>query len=270
MVAIPKQNPVYEIMETGLIYQNFRPYLGLSGIGSPCHRNIWMNFRWVHRTSIEPRVHRIFKRGDLEEERVISDLKQAGMIVDSEQLQICDETGHIHGHIDGIVTCVPGAEKTKHLLEIKTMNDKRFKEYIKNGLKQTNYEYYVQVNMYMGYLELNRCLYCVTNKNDESRSFERYEFDDDCFIVHKAKAFKILITEEIPNKIGQRTWIDCRFCSHKEYCHGTDKTEVNCRTCSNVNLEMQGKWSCSLTGIELSIDEQLKGCSKYRKLECLN
>lgn len=266
MVMIPKRNELEAIIESKTIPQTNRPYIGASGLGSKCQRKIWLDFRWVYQREISARLARIFERGDLEENRIIKDLKEAGVIIESTQTGFTDDTGHIKGHVDGIISNLPGDDR-KHLLEIKTMNDARFKAYIKDGLKSTNFTYYVQMNLYMGFLNLERCLFITTNKNDESRLYKFYDFDEAVFSEYKNVGFQILTSEQMPPAIGGKTWFECKMCDAKSYCHGDEPTAMNCRTCTYADIEMNGVWNCSKNHIQLSVEDQRMGCDKYEKSE---
>jgi len=263
MATIPIQNLVQAVIEEGLIENKHRPYLGMSQIGAKCPRKLWYDFHWAYKEFISKRQMRIFERGDLEEDRVTTDIYQAGMEIHSIQFEVFDDTGHIFGHIDGVVEKVPGAEKTPHLLEIKTMKASRYSEYIKKGLRATNPTYYAQMNQYMGYMKLTRCLFVVTNKDTEERNYQRYEFDKENFDDYKRIGFSVLSAESAPRKIGDKTWLDCKMCYASIICHNGHPIEKNCRTCVNAVLSMGGKWNCSYHYTVLSEEEQRKGCEYY-------
>lgn len=271
MVAIPKSNRLKDIIELQLIEEELRPYIGMSDLGHKCQRKIWYDFRWAYIPKFTPRQLRIFERGDMEEQRVISTLIENDMEVISIQDEIVDETGHIKGHIDGLVCNVPGAEKTKHLLEIKTMNDKRFNEYAKQeNLETTNFPYYVQINQYMGRLGLSRCLFIVTNKNNEERIYSRIHFDKDNFTEYKEIGFDILTAEYPPKRIGSRVWYECKFCNAKQICHFNESIEKSCRSCLHVSIEQNGAWHCSLHNTILPEATQRVGCDNYMLDEMFN
>lgn len=264
-----KRNFVEEAVERGMVPNEKRPYMGCSGLGNKCKRKIWLDFRWVYDALFEKRVLRIFERGDLEEPRVIRDLTEAGMTVTDSQTGFVDETGHIRGHCDGFVSNVPGAEETVHLLEIKTMNSKRYDLYKKQGLEKSNWAYWVQLQMYMGFAKLKRALFVVCNKDTEQRAYDRYHFDIHVFKESLGIGHSLLLTQEPPEKIGNHMYFDCKYCPAYEYCHRDMPTNKNCRTCEYSELEMGGKWHCGKDNIEIDIDKQKIGCQDYRKMECL-
>ncbi len=37
---------------------DLRPYLGMSGLGRPCRRYLWLQFRWCYKSSISARLSR--------------------------------------------------------------------------------------------------------------------------------------------------------------------------------------------------------------------
>jgi len=270
MALIPKQDTLKEIIEKGMVLLENREYIGMSGLAGPCSRKIWYDFHWAYDRLVSKRVKRLLDRGELEELRVVTDLIAAGMTIKfalGGQVELVDKTGHIKGHPDGEVYQVPTAPKTPHLLEIKTMNNKLFKIYVKQGLEKSNPSYWGQIHTYMGERKLTRCLFVVTNKDTEERHYERIHYKKE---VHKdcmSRGFNILTSEFPPNKIGESTWFECQFCDAKKICHKGAKINRNCRTCKNVNIEEKGQWSCELYGHWLNKQEQLDGCESYELSE---
>jgi hypothetical protein len=270
MALIPKTNILHDAIEGGPVAQEKREYIGMSGLNGPCARKIWYDFHWAYERTVTKRIRRLLERGDMEEPRVVRDLKEVGVNckhVLNNQIELIDKTGHIRGHPDGTAENVPTAEKTEHLLEIKTMNNRLFKLYIKQGLKISHPVNWGQVHTYMGEQKLTRCLFVVTNKDTEERCYERIHYDkqthDDCMSL----GFNILTSEFIPKKIGEVTWFECKFCDAKSICHKGEAISRNCRTCKNVNIEEEGKWSCELYGHWLNKEDQILGCGDYELSE---
>lgn len=269
MAIIPNKNKLKDLLESGLVDNEHRPHLGYSELGHPCHRKLWYSFHWAYKDYINQRVQRIFNRGDAEEEIVVKDLERAGLYVFDRQLELHDDTGHILGHIDGLVSGVPGSDLI-HLLEVKTMNRARFLAYVKKGLKETNPGYYVQYNMYLGKLGLTKCLYIVTNKDNEERDYRVLEFDKQCYEDHKRIGFEIIAASEPARKVGKRTWHVCKMCDASTVCHDGIRPQKNCRTCENVSILQDGFWQCDKTEKRLSVEEQRKGCDSYEVMACLS
>ena len=270
MATLPKENPVKAAIESGEVPLDFRPYIGMSSLLGECPRNVWYNFRWCYDRTVLPRIMRIFKRGDLEEARVISDLTKAGMVVTEslhDQTELSDETCHIKGHPDGKVVGVPGNEKIPHLLEIKTMKQSMFTKYKKEGLKKSHPAYWGQAHTYMGEHDLTYCLFIVTNKDTEERDYQIIEYDPS---VHKecmSIAHDILTSEFPPKRIGDATWFVCKYCANKKICHFNEPIKKTCRSCDHVDIEMNGNWHCRKHDINLSEQAQMDGCKDYELCE---
>ena len=260
------KNPIEDAIERIHEEKLPRPYLGCSSIGHSCDRHLWYQLRWAHKNFIPSKLLRIFERGDLEEERIVRLLEKIGCLVEGRQYSISDFGGHFGGHIDGLVTGVPGAEKTTHLLEIKTANDRNWKMFKKDGVKLNSAKYYAQVQLYMGYLKLKRALFVCVNKNDEQIYFERIKFDESEFKFYKRKAFSILSSEEIPDKIGDATWYECKFCSSFDICHGGAKELETCRMCKHSSIADNRSWECELHKKNLTLEEQENGCKDFTRL----
>jgi hypothetical protein len=254
------------VIESKLFQQEKRPYLGMSSLGSPCVRKLWLSFRWATTEIVEAKKQRIFDRGNLEEERIIRDLRNAGLQVFDEQLELVGFAGHVKGHIDGKALKVIEAPKTVHLLEFKTMADKYFKVCAEVGVEESNPIYYAQAQLYMGYGDMTRTLFVATNKNDESRHYERLHFNRDEFEDLRDKGEAIVTCEQIPANMFGPTQFICRCCKHGEICYASQPPDVTCRSCRNVNILDDGKWECDLTGFELSIDDQKAACVRYSRL----
>lgn len=271
MVAMPKEK-LETIIDNEIVEQELRPYLGYSGLGHPCNRFLWYSFRWAYRNFITRRIKRLFERGDYEESKIIEDLNRHGMVVFDEQKEVVGFEKHVLGHIDGIVTRVEGCHDDELLLlEMKTAKESFYKKYVKNGVQLTNFTYYCQTQSYMGKLGLEKCMFVITNKNDESRYIEFIDFNEDQYDQLEQVAADIVATDVPPNKIGEVTWHECRFCSAKDICHKNKKIEKNCRTCQYGTIIEDGKWKCGKfeDGGVLPEHIQRVGCDLYELLDTL-
>ena len=281
MATLPIRNLINEVMEEGEVISQFREYIGMSSLMGPCQRKIWYDFHWAYVRKIPKRVKRIFNRGHYEEASIVNDFKAAGIEVvctGDNQQEMVDDTGHIKGHGDGVLNNVPGAEKTPHLFEGKTMKHSRFTKYMKVGLEKSDRVYWGQIHTYMGEMGLTRCVYGVVNKDTDERDFKRIEYDP---AVHKQCmeiGFDILTSEFPPKKIGEKTWFDCKFCSARGICHKGEPIHKSCRSCKYANIEMKGLWSCGneeyKRSREIEVDtviidkeRQLVGCEEYELSE---
>jgi len=265
MAPLPPKDLIADAIE-GVKIRDEKPrdYLGYSGMGHQCQRLLKLQLHWVTKRWHQPRVERIFRRGDYEEEVIAADFERIGIKLFDDQLEVIGGHGYAKGHIDGKVTNIPGHDGEIMLFEAKTMNDKRFKEYLKVGLRQCSPVYYGQIMSYMGKLGLTKCLYVVANKNDEHRNYQIMDFDVAEYKRLEDIASAIPLTDTLPEKIGGKTWFACKFCDAKDFCHNNAKPRVTRRTCTYVTLEGDGKWGCSKHDMSfLSYDNQLEACPDY-------
>lgn len=265
MALLPPRDVIQEKIESIKHWDNRpRSYLGYSGMASPCQRYLKYSLHWCFKTHHDARVERIFRRGDYEEIAVQRDFEAIGIEIFDDQLEVSGGHGYAKGHIDGKVQGVPGYELEILLLEVKTMNDKRFKEYIKKGLQEVHPVYYGQIQSYMGKLGLANTLYVVTNKNDESRNYQVLPFDESKYQELEDVANTVPLMDALPDKIGGKTWFTCKYCNARQTCHYDAKIRRTCRSCAHVTLEGDGNWGCTVKETDdLQYDDQLNGCKQY-------
>lgn len=195
-----------------------REYVGASIIGKECDRQIWYDY--YRDNEIEPRVQRIFDLGRMIEMYVVATLKKKFKVYDEdsngEQFGFKDDI--IAGHCDGVIVGLPESSEP-HILEIKSANSKRFKEFQEKGVKECDRTYYVQCLVYMLYLKLNRCLFVVYNKDNSEMSFERIEADNETAKKFVDRAKLIFEFDKPPErKYKDKTFFKCKFCNHADEC----------------------------------------------------
>ncbi len=283
MSELPEvKSPVVAAIEAAWAARNEdrRTYLGASILGRECERQLFYDFRWAHAPErFEGRMLRLFATGQLEERRVIDDLLAIGAVVaeidpaTGDQWAVRFANGHGGGHADGRVTNVPGAEKTEHLLEVKSHNEKSFKALKKDGVEKSKPVHYAQMQVYMHGLGLTRALYVAVNKNDDELHAERIHYDGAAALKLIAKAERIVSAERAPTKLfdnpeEKMAW-PCRYCPAIGVCHQGEFAERNCRTCLSSTPIDGGKWRCERHGKELTVEEQKAGCGSHRYLPSL-
>jgi len=242
-----------------------RSHMGVSGIGNECERAIWLSFRWVMKPKFSGRILRLFRRGHLEENNVIMDLKNIGIYVHDQQRRV-NFNCHVSGSIDGLIKGgVPEAEKTEHLLEIKTYNDKRFLKLKKEGVQKSDPTYYTQCQVYMLGLGIDRALFYAVNKNTDEIHTERLHLDKDFAVKAVDRAKKIAISDRLPHPLStDPTWYKCKMCNYHSFCHKTNLTEnANCRTCAHITVKENNTMYCEKHEGEIPIDYQYEGCRDH-------
>ena len=244
--------------------------LRCSSIGDPCGRRVWYTFRLAtHPTRPEPRIQRIFDNGHARETAIIDMLVNAGMDVQDidpetdKQWRVALADGVLTGSVDGIVTGVPEAPKTPHLLEIKTMNSKRWQAWRAKGVKKSDPKYYVQIHLYMSALGLKRCLFVAENQDTKEIEAERVEFDGQFALVQEARAERIAASNAPPPRLNENPdWWECKLCPHHGICHSDELPRRSCRTC--IAASRTGTdWHCDRHAIQLDFDHQAKGCDLH-------
>lgn len=197
--------------------QTPRSYLGASGLGEPCDAKLWYSYN--HPKQVQnPRVHRIFHLGHNLEEVMIKYIRSAGLVLhthDEDNNQFGFTKDIIAGHIDGVIELPDGPA----LIEFKTFNQKRFDTFKKAGVKESDPKYYTQVQIYMGELELSKCLFMGISKNDCDIHVEYINYDP---IEHNwaiNRGLEIGKEKERPSrKYGHRSNFNCKLCDYRTEC----------------------------------------------------
>ena len=241
--------------------------ISMGALGEECLAKIWHGWRWSSPARpIKNRIQRIFNKGNSTELKIIEALKEKGVKFydrdDGKQHKFYGFSKHVAGKVDGII------EKNgeKMLLEIKSSNQKNYNSLIKHGLVKTFPNYYDTVQRYLEASSLDKCLYIIMCKNDESICTMIVHRDNDKIksLLEKEKS---IIFQETPFRAQYHSgFYKCSYCDHYSVCHLKGDPEQNCRTCKNGDVHDEGIWKCGLTDKELSIEEQKIGCDKYERL----
>jgi len=247
--------------------------LGASRLGK-CDRALWYEFRHCTRAEFPGRMYRLFDRGNLEEPRVIADLRAIGCEVHEvdeatgKQFRVVALGGHLSGRLDGAVLGVPEAPKTWHVLEIKTHNAKSWRKLQKVGVWEAKPEHYIQMMMYMHLTGMKRALYVAVNKDTEEIYTERIRYDKTEAEVLLRRAEQIIFATVPPPRTSERPdfW-QCKLCDARELCHGLAQSAlpipfISCRQCCHATPTLDGNahWRCELHQKGLSLKEQERAC----------
>lgn len=247
--------------------------LGSSFIGNECLRQIWLDWRGFARETFNGRMLRLFGTGHWQEDRIVQDLRDAGFSVwnvneeTNNQFEFTDETGHFITKMDGVIKGVPARESQPHALEIKTHNDKSFKELLKKGVKESKPLHYAQVQITMALAGLRRTIYVALNKNDEQ--FEVFRIKEDKVEQNKLrKKINTLVEARLrPAGISEDGGsFGCKFCGMKDVCTNKVAPLKNCRTCRMCTPGAEGKWVCEMDRETLPIQKQKIGCEHWDPL----
>lgn len=267
---------------SAMIYQAYeadadngnRPHLGASLIGHECERSLWYTFRWAKAKQWPGRMLRLFETGNLEESRIVRNLRRIGVQVhetapDGKQWRVSAVGGHFGGSMDSALLGLPEAPKTWHVGEYKTFNEKSFKELQAKGVEKAKPMHWDQMQTYMGLTGMERAMYVAVCKNDDSIYTERIEFDPVRFAKIMERAERIIGAAEPPLRVSKDpSWHVCKMCDYHSICHGDEAPDVNCRTCAHSTPVVDGdeaKWTCREFGeVGLLVQRESHRCEAHR------
>ena len=253
-----------------------RGHLGMSAIGGPCDRLLWLKFRWSLPDTPSPRVLRVFKVGHLLEAAMVDWLKAVPGIdlhtqgQDGKQINFKLFGGHFAGSLDGVIHGIPEAPKTWHVWECKTANTKRFSDLCKIGIKAWAPEYWAQVQCYMGSIGMDRALFTVINKDDSAIYTERVTYEPMAWDALQARALNILEAVQPPAGAWKSPddWQSKMKVNEgaRGVYFGRELPSPNCRNCQYSAPVLNGEdatWACGQHGALLDSGQQAKGCDQH-------
>jgi hypothetical protein len=211
-----------------------RKYLGASRIGEECDRKLAYEFHMTPKdegSDFKGKTLRIFDMGHDGEERMAEYLKLAGFQLqthtdEGKQIAIADANNQFKGHLDGYIHGGPENLGLKYplLWENKALGDKSWNDLKKNGLKKSKPVYYAQVQVYMGYKELEACLFTALNRDTGEIYVEMVAFNSrDCqdYIDKVVRIIKTEVPEEAVKISKDPSDFRCKFCDFRQRCHST-------------------------------------------------
>jgi hypothetical protein len=226
-----------------------RSYVGASNIGHECFAYLQMALRGIPGKTPPPNALRIFRLGHVLEEEIVNDLKAAGYAVreidpeTGEQWEWLAFGGHLRAHADGILRDKKGPAI---LLEIKTMNDKKWNLFKARGIKNSHPMYYSQMQIMMALGSIEEAMMVSYNKNTSTYHVEMVPYQADVGRMLLEKARMII-------KNGYKTrvvdWPDsfsCKYCDRFDACWITDsEIPKNCKTCNHSTPHKNQQWWCN-------------------------
>ncbi len=249
-----------------------RRHLGASMLGGKCARELWYKFRWAVHEKFEPRMLRLFNRGHREEPAFCKLLRDAGMEVwaigqnkDDLDIRISGSDGHVGGTPDGVVRGCPDIPADEPaLLEFKTLSFDSFKKFKDDGVMTASWKYFVQVQIYMGELDLKWCLWLGVNKDNDEIHGEVIRYDEKIHREYMARGDMIVRAEEPPPRISDTPGnFACKFCAAKQLCFFNDIPEINCRTCAHSTIGPNGAWLCARGRHEVTQKDAAMVCCEH-------
>ena len=207
-------NSIIDMIEAKRAGDNIpRQHLGLSEIGHKCPRWLWYAHHNTPSKPVEGRIIRLFRTGNIIEDAIISDLESIDIEVTDRQREVEIVNGDIvlRGHIDGIVS--------GQLLEIKSTNEKYFKQLLKVGYEKWNPKYKAQAHVYMVLCDLEECMVVVENKNDSNLYIETLKLDRDYVTKLLIGVFAAITPDTPPDRMcPDISWYESKCCKYQEVC----------------------------------------------------
>lgn len=252
----------------------------MSQVDEECERKLWYGLHWASPPEqITGQKQRRFDTGNIEEDRLLDDLTNAGVIVErfdpstGKQFRVQLASGWLRGKMDGRAVNVPEAPKTVHVVECKSHNDKSFKDLLKKKLLLAKPDHYAQCQAYMHAEHLTRCLYIAVNKNTDEIYCERVEYDHAFAVRLESKVDRIVKTSQAPARLFEdvtsKAAFPCSWCPARPQCHEGEWARKNCRTCLSSEFLDGAVVRCALWGKELDYKEQQAGCGSHLFLPSL-
>lgn len=249
----------------------------MSQVINPCDRALWYSFRWAAEPEApEGARQRRFATGEHYEEVMLRELRMIGATVwdtddtTGKQFRVDLANGHLRGKLDGVATGLPEAPATPHAVECKSANEKSFKAITKGPIRETKPEHHAQIQLYMHALGLQRGLYMLAGKNDDSRHVERVEYDAAFCLGLISKIERLVSLERPPARLHEnpdaKGAIECKWCPARGICHEGLFARRNCRTCMAVSAQDGPRWVCELHGHARTYEAQQEGCADHRYL----
>jgi len=212
-----------------------RQYLGASRLGAACERALQYEYAKApvdYGRNIEGRMLRIFERGHVIEDCMVTWLRAAGFDLrtrktNGEQFGFTAANGRLQGHVDGVIVGGPEGFAYPALWENKCLGSKSWRDLEKNRLAVAKPVYAAQVALYQAYLELheNPAIFTAVNADTMEIYTELVPFDGALAQRMSDRAAKVITATEagelLPRSFTDQTHFECRMCAWQDRCWRT-------------------------------------------------
>lgn len=195
-----------------------RDYIGASGIGAECLRQIWYEFKGFEAEEVPTKTRRTWAIGKHLEGLILDWISDTGIEIQRTWPDLeAEGMPYFKGHLDSVWI---KKGKAFAIIEIKTAKDASFNIFVKKGLSAWNPQYYAQIQSYMGMSGIHTAYILVLNKDNSEIFDELVEFDEIFYKQLCRKAFLIANTDSIPSRINNSPlWFQCKMCKFNKICH---------------------------------------------------
>jgi CRISPR/Cas system-associated exonuclease Cas4 (RecB family) len=192
-----------------------------------CPRTVYFSMKKYPKKQLEARALRIFDRGDIIHQRIMSVLLAIPEVrVVSSEIDIPVKE-LFHGRADAVIS----VDRKLYVVEIKSSGDFKFRK-----LKEPEIAHKKQIQLYMHFFKIPQGMIIYENKNtQELKEFiESYDSKFCKKIISDFEELKYQIENEIlpdvPLEIkekreqGNKPW-ECEYCDYKESCVKAEKNK---------------------------------------------
>lgn len=187
-----------------------RNYIGMSGIGHPCMRKLWLDFHQPIPRRLNLKSFLAINDGHRHEEVMAGWLS----LIDGVEITRRGEEvalGNFKGHIDGVII-INGIE---YVWEHKQCNEAKVSAFKRKSLKEWDLMYYAQAQCYMKFTGIHKHIISCGNPGLRDFAFKITEYEGaDEFI---AKAQEIEAMQEMPQGLYRGHYL-CNMCHRKSFC----------------------------------------------------
>ena len=202
--------------------------LRASKAGFPCDRSLWYSVNVEPDGELDERTQRIFDVGTCLEPLVVEWLRQEGWEVEYNagsqnaplEVSIELDKGRISGHPD----CFLSLGKLKNVLaDIKTMNDRAFTQWRREGTLKSKPQYADQLHIYaLGCQEqgreVNELAIVGVNKNNSDLHIDFFSYDEARMTSILERSERVLSALEAPSADSPRESWCCGYCEYRGMC----------------------------------------------------
>ena len=212
--------------------QTPRQYLGASRLGAACERALQYEFAQAPvdpGRETEGRILRIFERGHVMEDCMVTWLRAAGFDLrtrkaDGDQFGFSAVDGRLQGHIDGVIVGGPEGFAYPALWENKCLGSKSWRDLEKNRLAVSKPIYHAQVVLYQAYLQLheNPAIFTAINADTMEIYTELVPFDAALAQRMSDRGLRVISATEAGELLARGfhdpTHFECRMCAWQDRC----------------------------------------------------
>lgn len=241
--------------------------IAISEAMTPCDRALFYKLRWAAppRPFDGPGASRL-ATGQRWEDRLIDDLINIGCGFGHHQEKFTLAGGWLRGRIEGVVSGLPEAPKTDHLLECKSVKAEKFRAVVKHGVAKAEPSHWAQCQLGAHAFGLTRAAYWIVNKDTDERHLERVPYDPVFCLQTVARIERIAALEAPPARLRDDPGaFECAFCPASAICHGGAFARRNCRTCLSSDLGVEAL-TCARDGSRRNYNAQQAGCDRHKFL----